>query len=465
MANTFDGQGRAIAPPPGTDELTRFIARQPIFDRDRRVIGYELLFRQSEVNAFDGSDPDAATRSVITDAMLLHGLNTLTGPHKAFINFSANLLGSDCALVLPKDRTVIEILETVEPSPDVLASCLRLKEAGYCLALDDVGSSIRPEAFQNLVDIIKVDLRCTSPEQRRLLVARFVPREVVLLAEKVETYAEFDLARRVGFQLFQGYFFSKPQIISSRELPALQVNYLRILEAVQRPVMNMEEIERIIKSEPALCFKLLRYLNSAFFSFSSSIRSIRHAISLLGEEQFRAWVSLLAVTLMSSDKPQELVVSSLVRAALCESLAPEFGLQGREGDLFLLGLFSQIDAIVDRPLKDLLDQLPLSEEIRVGLLLEDSPLADVLRVVQSYEKGDWDRLADLVAYHRLNESKIPDAYIRAVEWTQRIFETMPEESPASSDSPFTERKPPAGNRLVVPPIKRNSALPRKLLGN
>ena len=300
---------------PGTDQFKKFIARQPIFDREQRVFGYELLFRSSEVNSFDGSDPDAATQKVIADAIFLHGLESLTGNRKAFINFTAKLLSGEYLSVLPKEQVVIEILETVEPDPEVLANCHRLKQAGYCLALDDVGFSLRPEAFQNLVDIIKVDLCTTTPEQRRLLVLRFVPQGIALLAEKVETYEEYELAKKMGFQYFQGYFFGKPQTISHRDLPAFQVNYLRILQAIHRPEMDLEGIERIIRSEPALCYKLLRYLNSPFFGFANPISSIRHAISLLGEKEFRCWVSLLAVTSMAASKPQELVVTSLIRAA------------------------------------------------------------------------------------------------------------------------------------------------------
>ena len=408
------------------ERVTKFIARQPIFDRDQRVFGYELLFRPGEMNSPGEFDPEDATRHVIADVTLLHGLDKLADHRKAFINFTAQTLGGDYFAMLPKDQVVIEILESVEPAEDVLANCLRLKEAGYCLALDDVQVCSRVDDFLDLVDIIKVDFRASTPEERRLLIVRFAPRGLALLAEKVETFEEFQLAKKIGFQYFQGYFFSKPQMIASRDLPAFQANYLRILQAIHRPEMNRQEVERIIKSEPSLCYKLLRYLNSPFFGFRSRISSIRHAVTLLGETQFRCWASLLAVASMAAGKPEELVITSLIRAAWCESLATEFGMAGQEGDLFLLGLFSLIDAMLDQPLPVLLDQLPLSEEIRLGLLLRDSPFADVLRVVEAYEGGDWEELTTLTSCLGIDEKKIPETYLDALEWARGIFQISPD---------------------------------------
>jgi len=405
--------------------ITKFIARQPIFDRNQRVFGFELLFRPGKLNSPGEFDPDEATRHVIADVMLLHGWEKLTDHRKAFINFTAEALAGDYVATLPKDQVVIEILETVEPAREVLANCLRLKEAGYCLALDDVQACSRVEDFLDLADIVKVDFRASTPEERRLLIVRFAPRGIALLAEKVETYEEFQLAKKAGFHLFQGYFFSKPQMISSRDLPTFQANYLHILQAIHRPELNRKEVERILKTETSLCYKLLRYLNSPFFGFRTTISSIGHALTLLGEDQFRRWASLLAVTSMAAGKPEELVVTSLTRAAWCESLADEFAMTGREGDLFLLGLFSLIDAMLDQPLSELLEHLPLSEEIRLGLLLRDSPFADVLRVVEAYEGGDWEELAHLTTSLGIHETKIPETYLNALEWARGIFELAP----------------------------------------
>ncbi len=403
----------------GETSAEKFIARQPIFDSREKVYGYELLFRSGIENYFDGSDPNRATYSVIVDSLLLHGLERLTGRRKAFINYPREALLNGYAEVIPKHLAAVEILETVEPDAEVLAACRRLKAMGYCLVLDDVFSSERPEAFLGLVDIIKVDLLLSTPEQ---IVRRVGSRGIALLGEKVETHEEFQQLKTLGFQYFQGYFFSKPQIISSRDIPAFKLNYLRILQAINHPEINLEEIERIIKGEPSLCFKLLRYLNSAFFGLRSDIHSIRHAIFLLGEREIRLWASLVALTSMGEDKPQELVVTSLVRASWCESLAGKIGMQGREGDLFLLGLFSMMDAILDRPLPEILAQLPVPEEIRTALLHRNNRLAHVLALVEAYEQGDWEKLTGLAASLGIDEASIPGTYLAAVEWARQVFQ-------------------------------------------
>ncbi|MCH8268495.1 MAG: HDOD domain-containing protein [Acidobacteria bacterium] len=406
----------------GETSAEKFIARQPIFDSREKVYGYELLFRSGIKNYFDGSDPNRATYSVIVDSLLLHGLERLTGRRKAFINYPREALLNGYAEVIPNNLAVVEILETVEPDAEVLAACRHLKDLGYCLVLDDVFSSERPEAFQGLVDIIKVDLSLSTPVQREQIVRRFAPRGIALLGEKVETHEEFQQLKTLGFQYFQGYFFSKPQIISSRDIPAFKLNYLRILQAINRPEINLEEIERIIKGEPSLCYKLLRYLNSSFFGLRSDIRSIRHAVFLLGEREVRLWVSLLVLTSMGEDKPQELVVTSLVRASWCESLAGKIGMRGREGDLFLLGLFSMIDAILDRPLPEILAQLPVPEDTRTALLHRNTRLAQVLALVEAYEQGDWEKLTGLAASLQIDEASIPEMYLTAVEWARQVFQ-------------------------------------------
>ncbi|MCH7978964.1 MAG: HDOD domain-containing protein [Acidobacteria bacterium] len=403
------------------DTLRKFIARQPIFSRKQEVYGYELLFRSGLHDFFDGSDPEQATYTVIADSLFLHGLEMLTENRKAFINCTREVLLSEYTLLLPKENVVLEIVEGVEPDPEVLAACRRLKDLGYCLTLDDVCSLERPEPFLGMVDMIKVEFPGMTPEQREEMVRRFGPQGIIMLAEKVETRSDFDEAAAMGYQYFQGYFFSEPQLISSRDIPAFKLNYLRILQAVHCLEIDLREIERIIKTEPALCYKLLRYLNSPVFGFRGHIRSIRHAVSMLGENEIRCWVSLLALASMGEDKPAELVVTSLIRASWCESLAAKMGRRDREGDFFLLGLFSMIDAILDRPLSEVLAQLPVPEEVQVALLQRNNRLAQVLGMVEAYERGEWDTFTDLTAALHLDEASMPEMYLEAVDWAHQVF--------------------------------------------
>ena len=402
--------------------VDKFIARQPIFDRQQQVYGYELLFRSGQVNAFDGRDPDRATASVIVDSLFLHGLETLTNHRRAFINCTREMLVDDYTGLLPKDITVVEILETVEPDAEVLAACRRLKERGYCLALDDVSSSERLTAFVDLVAFVKVDLPTTTPEQRREMARLCAHHRIAALAEKVETHDDFCQAQAMGYHYFQGYFFSKPQIMSGRDIPAFKLNYFRILQAVQRPKVELEEIEAIVKTEQSLCFRLLRYLNSPFFGFRNGIHSIRHALTLLGARPIKLWTSLVVLATMCQDKPSELAVTCLTRAVFCESLAAGIGMRGQEAELFLLGLLSLIDAILDRPMPEILSQLAVAEEIKLALLHGSGRFGNVLSMVQAYEQGDWTNFQELAATFRVDETNIPDLYLKAVEWAHQTFQ-------------------------------------------
>ena len=356
------------------------------------------------------------------DSLFLHGLETLTNHRKAFINCTQEMLVSDYTGLLPKDMVVVEILETVEPDAEVLAACRQLKQRGYCLALDDVNCSERLTALADLVAFIKVDLPTTTPEQRREMARLCAHHRIAALAEKVETHDEFCQTQAMGYHYFQGYFFSKPQIVSGRDIPAFKLNYFRILQAVQRPEIELEEIEAIVKTEQSLCFRLLRYLNSPFFGFRNGIHSIRHALTLLGARPIKLWTSLVVLASMCQDKPSELAVTCLTRAVFCESLAAEVRMRGQEAELFLLGLLSLIDAILDRPMPEIITQLAVSEEIKLALLHGGGRFGNVLSMVQAYEQGDWTNFQQLAATFRVDETNIPDLYLKAVEWAHQTFQ-------------------------------------------
>lgn len=409
------------APPPeAVLAETKYVARQPIFDAQKNLFGYELLFRSSSKNFFDSSDPAAASCNVIADSALLHGLERLTGDHKAFINFPRELLTSGVEAFIPSDKLVIEIIEDIPASAAVLAACRRMKQAGYMLALDDVTDCSRPAQFPDLIDIIKVDLPALGEREQMEMVRRYAPRGITLLAEKVEDYATFERLARLGYGLFQGYFFSKPEMIARRDIPAFKWNYLRLLHAIYRPHLDARELERIIKAEMALCYKLLRYLNSPVFGFRGEIRSIRHAIALLGEQKLKRWVTLLALASMGKDKPEELLISCLLRASWCESMAPKLGMKNREGDLFLLGLFSRLDAILDQPMIEVLSQLPVAADIKEALAGTESPFNDVLQMVDTYERADWDRSEELASILGIDSRVIPESYLTAMDWAHQI---------------------------------------------
>ena len=401
--------------------MKKFVARQPIFDPHQKVYAYELLFRSGMDNFFDASDPDQASTSVIVDSLLLMGMEKLTGGDRAFINCTRNVLIKGYAALLPKDKVVVEILESVEPDDEVVGACLRLKRAGFMLALDDFIYEERLEPFLPLIDFVKIDFRETTEMDRRALVEKLSPRGIKMVAEKVETRSELQQASEMGYSYFQGYFFSKPEIVVAQDIPGYKLNYLRVLQAVNQPEINLVELENIIKLEASLTYKLLRYLNSAFFGFRTEIRSIHHALALLGEEELKKWASLIAMAAMGADKPPELVVSVIVRAVFCESLAPRIGMMNRSNDLFLLGMMSLIDAVLDRPLPEILEKMPISHEVKEALLGVENRFRDVYETVIAYEAADWRSFAEKARKLNLDEETVPDLYLKSVEWAKNTF--------------------------------------------
>jgi c-di-GMP-related signal transduction protein len=271
--------GQAVAQARVVDaKPLRYVARQPIFDRDENVFGYELLFRDGLENAFHG-DSNEASRATL-DRTLLMGLDVLCDGRRAFVNCTRDTLIKGLVTLLPSTSTVVEVLESVPADPDVVAACQRLKEAGYIIALDDYVANDPREGLAEMADIIKVEMQLTTEEQQVALIKQFGPWRCRMLAEKIETRAEFVRARDQGFVYFQGYFFRRPEMMNTRDMPANRMNYLRMLQEVSRPDLDLPELEKLIKAEASVCYRLLRYLNSAMFGFGSEIHSVRHATRL-----------------------------------------------------------------------------------------------------------------------------------------------------------------------------------------
>jgi len=404
--------------------MQTFIARQPIFDVKQDVFAYELLFRSGMDNFFNGDNLDQASSKVIGDSVLLHGLDVLTAGKKAFYNVTRQTLTGDYCAMLPKDQTVVEILENIEPDAETLSACERLKEAGYPIALDDFVYEEKFKPFLEIADIIKVDFLLSSKEEQREMAERFIPEGIEMLAEKVETWEIYQEAKEMGYCYFQGYFFSKPTILSTKDIPAFKLHYLQILQEIQRPELNYKGLEEIIKREMSLSYKLLRYINSAFFGWQVTISSINHALVLLGEVEVKKWTSLMALSNMADGKADELVVQAIVRAKFCESLAPKLGLAARSQDLFLMGMFSLIDGIMDRPIDEVLEKLPIEADIKDALLGKASRLQEIYQLILAYERGDWEAIPELHEKLRLDEEGIAGFYLQAVDWANQSFKGM-----------------------------------------
>jgi len=394
-----------------------YVARQPILTSKEQVFGYELLFRDGAENYFRHTDADVASRSTF-DTSILMGLDVLCDGHRAFLNCTRETLIKDYVTLLPPAQVVVEILESVPVDDLVRAACLRLKLAGYKIALDDFVANDPRSALAEFADVIKVDLRATTPAEQAAVVKRFATPHCLMLAEKVETREEFSACKRAGFSYFQGYFFRRPEILHAREIPKNQMNYLRLLQAISRDEIEVNEVEDIIKGEASLCYRLLRYLNSAAFSFASEIHSVRHGLAILGEREVRRWVRLVAALGAGQNKPSDLVLSALVRARFCELLAPK--IPHGESDLFLVGLFSLMDAILELPMSVVLEGISLDQESRTVLLGQKSQLDPIYQLMLAQEIANWPRLSDLCTQLNLPESHVTDCHWKAMHWAREM---------------------------------------------
>jgi len=394
----------------------RYVARQPIFDRQEKVFGYELLFRDSLENYFVG-DPDEASRSTL-DSSLLMGLDVLCDGRRAFVNCTRETLIKDLVGLLPPTATIVEILETVPPDTEVFAACRSLKEQGYMIALDDYVAGDGREALAEIADIIKVEMRLTTDEERDKLMRQFGPWRWKMLAEKVETYDDFTRARDQGFVYFQGFFFRRPEMMTTHDMPANRLNYLRMLQEVSHPELDVPALEKLVKAEASVCYRLLRYLNSAVFGFKKEIHSVRHALSLLGERDLRRWVRLVAAVGAGQDKTSDLVLSALVRGRFCELLAPR--VPHAESDLFLMGLLSLIDVMLETPMTAVLEKISLDAATKSVLLGQPSILQPVFQLMLAHESGKWEAAAALSGGLRLDADDVASCYWEAQQWAREL---------------------------------------------
>jgi c-di-GMP-related signal transduction protein len=398
----------------------RYVARQPIVDREEKVFGYELLFRDGLENAFSG-DCDEASRATL-DRSLLMGLDVLCDGRRAFVNCTRDTLIKGLVTLLPSETTVVEVLETVPPDPDVIAACRSLKEAGYMIALDDYVANDPRAPLAEIADIIKVDMQLTTEPQRVALIKEHGPWRCRMLAEKIETQGDFVQASEHGFVYFQGYFFRRPEMLNTRDMPANRLNYLRLLQEVSRPELNVAELEKLIKAEASICYRLLRYLNSAMFGLKSEVHSVRHALSMLGERQVRRWVRLVAAVGAGQDKTSDLVLAALVRGRFGELLQPV--VPHGESDLFLLGLLSLIDAMLEMPMTEVLERVPLDHETKAVLLGQSSVLRPVYQLMLAHESGEWDAARQVSESLHLDADEVASYYWRAQQWAREVSAGM-----------------------------------------
>ena len=397
--------------------FTHYVGRQPILDGTQQVFGYELLFRQGLDNSFSGN-PEQATRQMI-DNVLLFGLDTLAPSAKAFINCTREALVDRLVTSLPVDLTVLEVLETVTVDDAVLEACTDLKNMGYRIALDDFLPDRGADRLIDLADYIKLDFRACSATELRRIRDSLKGHPAQLIAEKVETEEEFKLARSEGYSLFQGYFFSRPTILQQREIPPSHMLYVQLLSAISQSPWDQREIERLVMAEASLCFRVLRLVNSPTLAIRGQITSIRQALLMIGEDEFRKLVCVASATSFGKrfNMSSELILLALHRARFCELLAPIA--HQMQGEQYLIGLLSAFDAILQIPTTQILELLPLRPEAAGVLLGQDTAAALPFRLLQCYEQRQWVRCARFCHKLRISETELTAIYINALQWATK----------------------------------------------
>lgn len=398
-----------------------FVGRQPIFDSKLNVYAYELLFRTTnDKNSSAGMvDGDFATTQTIINTFVEIGLDKLVRNKLAAINLTENFLLKDNKIPFSNRQVILEILEDIPVTPELIMAVQKLVDAGYIIALDDYIYNPAHAPLLKLAKIIKLDLKALSKQELAEHVTELKKYDVKLLAEKIETHEEFVLCRNLGFDYFQGYFLSKPQIISGTTLPTNRLAVLNLLSVVNNPDSDTDDLTEAINTDVATSYRLLKLINSPAFGLQRKIDSIEQGILLLGRRHLSSWISMLAMSSLD-DRPPEILRNAMVRAKMCELLAEKSGLKNTES-CFTVGLFSGLDLLLQRPLPELLKPLPLNEDIVNALTDYNGIYGKILATVLAYEISDWDNVS---TDEFISAEDILIINIEAVTWAGGIIDTL-----------------------------------------
>lgn len=399
-----------------------YLGRQAIYDANKKLVAYEILFRNSTINKFSADiDEEKATMKLISNCNTI-GLDKLTNNKKAFINFPQGSLLKDVATLLPKNIVVIEILETVEPNRDVITYLTELKKKGYKIALDDVIDNNKVNEFKDLIDIYKIDFINTTQVIRKELIKdiKKVNPNAVLVAEKVETEEEVVEAKENGYKLFQGFYFSKPTMIFGKDVPVRNLTCFNIMIELLNDDFSVDSIEDIIKSDVGVSYKLLKFLNSATFAFVQKIKSIKQAIALLGKNELKKWLALILISEMNNGQDEEITKDTILRSRFCELIEEKIQ-PNKKSEAFMVGLFSNLDLFINKDMNEIMNDLPIEDEVKNALLGDECQLRDVLELVLAYEHMEIEKIDFYVQKLGFNNAELANIYMESLEWVNKLL--------------------------------------------
>lgn len=401
-----------------------YIARQAILNRDKELYAFELLFRDGEENCFPDIPPDEATSKILTDSHLDLGLEDISAGKPVFINFHQDTLLHRFPTSLDPKNVVIEVVETVKPTPELVYACKTIKDMGYNLALDDHDFDPQWDVLLPFIDIIKVDI--VECNEKILIdnIGKHAESNIKLVAEKIETMEDFEKYRDLGFDYFQGYFFAKPEIIKQKKLPTSKLSLIELISASSAVEFDLDKVNTIIERDVSLSYKLLRFINSPLVNKSNEISNLRHALNYMGQVEVRKFIALLALANLGDNKPVELLHLSLVRAKFCELVGQAKSLNNNLPTGFLLGLFSLLDALLDQPMNSIVQKLPIGENIKVALCGEKSELRLFLSLIRAFEAGHWHGIANISKQLSLDLKMTQAFYNESLKWGVQMRQSV-----------------------------------------
>lgn len=396
-----------------------FVGRQPIYNRNLGIYGYELLFRSSKQNSMDKNfSGDGATSQVIINTFIDMGIDNLVGNNMASINLTERFLIDAQSLPIPAQRVILEIHSNIPINDKTIASFADLKKLGFTLALQDIRDIPNLIPLLKMVDILQLDTKALPQEQLAHRLKAMKKLGVKVLAEKIESLDEYERYMDMGFDYFQGYFLSQPRIIKSKTLETNKLSVMNLLSTLHSAGADIAEIEKVISRDLSISYKLLKLINSAFFNLPNKVESIRHAIVFLGRRKLTSWASMLAMSSMNN-RPVELVQISMVRGKTCELIARKTG-RSPEDSYFTVGMFSALDILMERPIDTLLEPLPLADDIKQAILQHKGPMGEVLACVQAMEKADWDS----IRFDELEAGDLSAINLEAISWANEVTRSL-----------------------------------------
>jgi EAL and modified HD-GYP domain-containing signal transduction protein len=403
-----------------------FIGRQPIYDRDMRTQAFELLFRAKDEGQAVFVDGDAATSEVIHSSLMDIGLQRLVGNKTAFVNLTRSFLTNGTAFVFPKDRVVLEVLEDIEIDDEVIAGVRALTESGYSIALDDYVYDRSHAPLLYLAKIVKIDLTRLTQAELHEHVRELRQYDVQLLAEKVETQEQYLSCLGLGFEYFQGYYLSRPTVVQGQRLPTSRLAVIELVNKLYRANVDLRDLEAHISRDVSLSYHLLRFINSAFYGLSRPVESIRRAVVYLGQNAIRNWITIMALRAMD-DQHSDLLVTALVRGRMAQRLAEECRL-AHSDSYFTVGIFSILEKMLHLPMEELLQELPLTEDVNAALLQREGPMGDALTCAIAFE---FDSASETRHFRGLDDERTGQIYLESVAWAHDIEATVAQAVPPS----------------------------------